>query len=379
MGRRTHRALTLLLGMLPLAACGDPLIIVGDSPGYMRVVAGVGDSSGVTINEAATRTLLTEPRALAFDADAGVLFIADRGATVTEGGISTRAARLFSVSANGTLSTIFTDGGCARGACIREPVQLALAPDRSLLIADLVGARVLRLSADRSSIGVVAGSGSLGDSEDGTPATQAALRGVGGVTVAPDGAIYFSETGGHRVRTIAPDGSLQTVAGSSVEGSGGDGGAATAARLSGPRGLAIAGSTLYIADAGNHVVRAVDLAPGSIATVAGTPRVPGFSGDGGAARGARLSGPTGVTVTPDEATLYIADVGNRRVRAVALGSGTIITFAGTGTADFAGTGTPAGITPLRVPAAVEAGEFGFLFIADAGQHVVWRTSVRLQP
>lgn len=376
-----HRsnALTLLLLLASLGAgCGDPLIIVGDTPGFMRVVAGVGDQPGTTIAPQATETLLTQPLGMSFDASLGRLLIADRGVTLTEGGISTRGMRLFSVASDGSLSAIFTDGGCTRGACIREPVQMVTTPDGALLVADLAGARLLRISPDRVTITVLAGTGVVGDAADGTPAVQSQLRGVGGVAVGSAGQIYFSETGGHRIRTIAADGTLQTVAGNGTDGYAGDGGPGLQARLSAPRGLAHAGGVLYIADSGNHLVRTLDLGTSTMATLAGTPRVPGFIGDGGTARGARMNQPVSVTVTPDGQSLYVADLNNGRVRAIALGGGTISTFAGTGTPDFGGTGTAAGATPLRAPMAVEAGEFGFLFISDAGQHVVWRTSVRLQ-
>jgi sugar lactone lactonase YvrE len=193
--------------------------------------------------------------------------------------------------------------------------------------------------------------------------------------VAPDGRIYFAEQAGHRIRAIDGDGRLRTIAGTGSAGGAGDGGPATAAQLNHPSGITIAGDVLYIADRLNHRIRAVSLTTGIITTIAGQGSA-GFAGDAGEAGAARLDRPESVALSSDNLTLFIADYGNHRVRAVNLATRFIQTSAGTGGVIWNGAGKPAGETALEFPAAV-AGGLGFLFIADGGHSVVWRTVVRL--
>jgi len=150
-----------------------------------------------------------------------------------------------------------------------------------------------------------------------------------GIAVAPDGSLLVSQTeGGERVRRIATDGTISTVAGTlQFCAFAGDGGPATAARLCNPEGVAVAldGSVL-IADAGNHRVRRVD-PQGIITTIAGV-GTGGFAGDGGPATAAQVSFPMDIAVAPD-GSLFVAShsatVG--RVRRIAP-DGTISTYAG---------------------------------------------------
>ena len=103
---------------------------------------------------------------------------------------------------------------------------------------------------------------------DGGPATGARLLRPAAVAVDPLGVIYISDTGNHRVRRVAPDGTITTIAGNGQEGFSGDGGSAAQASLISPGGLAWSAGVLYIADSGNGRVRAVDAA-GTIRAVAG--------------------------------------------------------------------------------------------------------------
>ncbi|MGH8908099.1 MAG: SMP-30/gluconolactonase/LRE family protein, partial [Egibacteraceae bacterium] len=132
------------------------------------------------------------------------------------------------------------------------------------------------------------------------------LSGDGPATAVQDAAgnIYIADTANNQILRIDASGTTTTVAGTHVPGFSGDGGPAWAARLSGPLGLAVdASGNLYIADRGNHRVRRVDPS-GTITTVAGT-GIAGFSGDGGPAWAAQLSGPLGLAVAA-VGNLYIA-------------------------------------------------------------------------
>ena len=208
---------------------------------------------------------------------------------------------------------------------------------------------------------------------DGGPATQAYIEHPQGLRVAPDGSIYVG--GGLRVRRIDRNGIITTLAGSGRPGIdpggySGDGGPATAAKLNNPWDVAIAADgSVYIADASNHRIRRV--APnGIITTVAGN-GTSGYSGDGGPATAAKIASPRGVAIGPD-GSLYIADAGNRRVRRVALGpdgipNATISTVAGGGTVAAPALATN---VVLGFLTAVAVGTDGSLYIGEGGYGVV---------
>jgi uncharacterized protein (TIGR03437 family) len=149
----------------------------------------------------------------------------------------------------------------------------------------------------------------------------AKLRYPAGLAVDARGNLYVADQRNHRVRRISPEGVITTVAGTgngrNTGGYGGDGGPATSAQLNHPVAVAVdAAGNLYIADMLNHRIRRV--APnGIITTVAGNGRA-GFSGDGGPAPSGQLNFPAGVAVDP-AGNLYIADWQNYRVRKVTFG------------------------------------------------------------
>jgi len=221
-------------------------------------------------------------------------------------------------------------------------------------------------------VATLAGTGVAGFSGDGGPAAAAQLSAPGGIAKVPysfPGAddLYVADTGNNRVRVIR-QGVISTFAGNGTAGFSGDGGPATQAALSGPLDIALAPDrvALYIADTGNNRVRRV--APdGTITTVAGNGSA-GFSGDGGPATQAALNAPSGVAVDPG-GNLYIADTANHRVRRVAP-DGTITTVAGSDTATAVGDGGPAGQARLVSPWGLAADADGNLYIADQGDNRV---------
>jgi sugar lactone lactonase YvrE len=219
---RSAAALTLGAIAAALAACGDPLIVLGDAPGRMRIVIGVGDSIGTRIDSVATRTRLTEPAAVAFDGSQAVLYVADRGALVQSGGSTRRVARLFSVRSDGRLRVVFSTATCP-SACPELVHSLAVGTNAALYITDINTQRVFRLDRGSSVPAVIVGNGTAGDSPDGTLATQSRVRAPAGIAVAPDGRIYFAEQAGHRIRAIDGDGRLRTIAGTGSAGGAGDG------------------------------------------------------------------------------------------------------------------------------------------------------------
>lgn len=137
--------------------------------------------------------------------------------------------------------------------------------------------------------------------------------------------MYFVDSGNGRIRQIAPDGIIRTIAGNGLAGYSGDGGLATEAELNSPSDVAVASDgTIYVADKNNSRVRKIDT-DRVISTFAGTGQSD-FSGDGGPASVAALSFPSGVGLDQNDA-LYVADRANNRIRMVDA-SGTIETIAG---------------------------------------------------
>ncbi|MEA2740913.1 MAG: hypothetical protein QOH05_4220 [Acetobacteraceae bacterium] len=204
-------------------------------------------------------------------------------------------------------------------------------------------------------IDVVAGTGEQGYSGDGSSASAAHLNNPFDLAFSPDGSLVFSDTFNHCIRRIdARTGIISTICGTGEKGYAGDGGPATHARLNEPYGVVIDGSgRVFFADRLNRRVRVIDTT-GVISTLAGEGSGT-YSGDGGPAAQAGLVEPNGLTLSPDQNRLFIADVAGHRVRVVDLARGTIETFAGTGEARHDGDGGPA----------VEAAVFGARAVAFA--------------
>ena len=151
------------------------------------------------------------------------------------------------------------DGGPATAARIGSPSALRFDAKGNLYFSDLTQHVVRRVGAE-GIITTVVGCGEAGFSPDGTPALEAQLHKPLGLAVTGDGGVYFSDSRNNRVRRVAADGTLQTVAGSDTPGDAGDGGPATEASLNEPHGLCFYGEDiLLICDHYNSRIKAVKL------------------------------------------------------------------------------------------------------------------------
>jgi uncharacterized repeat protein (TIGR01451 family) len=185
------------------------------------------------------------------------------------------------------------------------------------------------------------------------------------------GNLYVPDLPHHRVRKITPSGVLLTIAGNGTAGFSGDGGPALAAQFNSPGSVAVDGAgNLYIGDFGTPRIRKVDTF-GQITTVAGTGTF-GFSGDGGLATAARISVPTSVAVD-GAGNLYFADFnfGGSRIRKVTA-AGIISTIAGDGNSGFQGDGGPATAARFSFTAALTTDVSGNIFVADTGNYRIRR-------
>jgi Fibronectin type III domain/NHL repeat len=282
------------------------------------------------------------------------------------------AGTISTVAGNDDLGDFTGDGGPATQAALNTPNDVDLQADGGFLIADARNARVRRVSPD-GAITTVAGNGDIGFSGDGGPATSAELIAPLGVAATADGGFLIADAGEARVRRVSPTGTITTVAGNGVPGFSGDGGAATAAQLFAPSGVAaMSDGGFLIADAGNMRVRRV-FPNGTITTVAGTGTA-GFSGDGGPATAAQLglNSPYSVAVTADGG-FVLGDINNARVRRVSP-IGVITTIAGTGSRGTSGDGGPATAAQINTPFGVAVAADGSVLFADEYGHRVRRIS-----
>lgn len=213
-------------------------------------------------------------------------------------------------------------------------------------------------------------SGTPGFAGDGGAATAASLNCPQGVAVDASGNVFIADTLNRRVRKVTSAGVISTVAGGGSGRTGnGDGGPATAGALKNPVAIGIDGAgNLYIVDSTDNRVRKVTASTGIITTIAGSGTA-GPAGDGGAATAAQLLAPMGIDLDA-AGNLYIADTNNHRVRKVTVSTGIITTIAGNGTPGSAGDGGSPTAAQLNAPQGVAISDAGEIFIADtAGNRV----------
>lgn len=270
--------------------------------------------------------------------------------------------------------TLLNDGGAATQADLYLPSGVAVDGAGNLFIADSHHNRVREVfatGAKAGTIATVAGDGSAGYDATATVATATSLNQPGGVAIDGAGNLYIADTNNNVIRQVnLTTGAIRTVAGTGAPGYTGDGKAASSATLNSPEGIAVdAAGDVFIADTNNDAVREVVAATRNMVTYAGDGTgMPGFSGDGALAIGAKLNAPYGVALDPT-GNLYIADSGNNRVRVVNT-SGYINTFAGNGTPAYLGDGAAATSAELYSPLGVACDPAGNVYIADARNYVV---------
>ncbi len=319
------------------------------SNGVISTVAGGGTCCFSGDNGPAISAQLFNPQGVAVDS-AGSVYIADsenyRVRKVSNGVITT-------VVGNGTrnLTPGFSgSNGLAAGAQLYWPSAVAVDSAGNLYIAD-------------SSSGILGlSSGLIYEVSNGviTP-VPAALNSPSGIAVDSAGNLYIADTMNNRILEVS-NGVFTTVAGNGTPGFSGDNGPATSAQLFRPSSVAVdSAGNLYIADTLNNCIRKVS--NGVITTVVGT-GTQGFRGDNGPATSAQLYWPWGVAVD-SAGNLYIADSNNNRIRKVS--GGVITTVAGGGSSGLGDNG-PATNAQLSGPGNIAVDAAGNLYIADVGNN-----------
>jgi sugar lactone lactonase YvrE len=198
-----------------------------------------------------------------------------------------------------------------------------------------------------------------------------------GLLMGPDDTLLFCDLDNQRIRRIdLRTHRTATVAGNGQRAYAGDGGSATDAALNMPHEIRFdRAGNLYIAERDNHVIRKVDAGTGVISTFAGT-GVAGFSGDGGLATRAQLRQPHSIAVDPSGGRLLICDIGNHRIRQVDFASGTIATFAGNGERQPTPDGASLNGTPLNGPRTMEFDGKNNLYLALREGNAIYRISTK---
>ncbi len=304
------------------ASFGGEVSVGGGAPGELGLVTVTNETTAIaSLNVSATAALsprtvrVVTPLSGGSDEDLSLI----DGFTVTAVTPPSIASTNVTTIA-GSNTPGFADGPAAQ-ARFRDLAGIAVGTDEAIYVADSGNnrIRVVRQQPDGSRVvQTLAGDGTAGYL-DGAGA-QARFNAPQGVAVDGSGTVYVADTGNHRIRRIAPDGTVSTVAGDGTAGY--QNGAGAQARFNLPRGLALdAQGNLYIADTGNSSVRLLN-SNGAVQTVAGDGTV--GANDSPAAR---FSGLMGVVVEGTSVFIYVADSGNHRIRRLDP-SGTVITLAG---------------------------------------------------
>lgn len=244
---------------------------------------------------------------------------------------------------------------------------------RSFFLGLLAASMSLRVPADF--IETIAGNGQKGYSGEGLPALDSRLDNPFGVIEGPDGALYFCEYTGHRIRKIASDGTVHTIAGTGKAGYRGDGGPALQATLNKPHEIRFdRAGDLYFTDMANHVIRKIDFQTMHIRTIAGNGQ-PGYAGDGGLATKAQLNQPHSLQFSP-AGDLYLCDIRNQVIRKIQMQTGIIETFAGTGKAGPTPNGASLEGTPLNGPRSLDFDRKGNLWLVTREGNQVFRIDLQ---
>jgi sugar lactone lactonase YvrE len=345
-------------------------------------------SGAAKVTAVAGSTALSGPRGVASDA-AGDVAIADTGnclvrlvphADGTHFGIAMRAGHLYTVAGSSCGAATPGDDGPALSAHLSFPSDVAFGPGGDLYVADTGNNMVRVISATTGKI-----------------TTRAAdLYGPQGIAVDAKGSLFIADTNNCRVREVPVRGDIGTIAGNGTCGLADDGTPATKAALRTPGDVAVdAAGDVFVADTGNRVVREIPAAagtnygvamqPGAIYTVAGSGTYNVYFGDGlpAASDASSIGFPDSIALD-GAGNLFIADTYARAVREVPVAAGTSFGISTTPNAMFtiagAGpTGSPtAGGTAhddLVYPAGIAVDAAGNVIVADAGNNTV----VRLTP
>lgn len=334
----------------------------GTSTGGVYAGTGTSGFSGDGGNATAAKFGTAAYSILWDQSNATKLFVADSDNNrirVIEQGIVT------TVAGDGqTTIGVGTDGALALNSQVKIPYDIYAETDGTMIIT--ASGRVWMKDAS-GILSTIAGNGTTGLSGDDGPGTSAQVGSAIGNTKFGD-VVYWAEWLHHGIRRLnLTSGTISTVAGVvGSSGSTGNNGPATSAKLNSPMDVAISsdGTVLLIADQTNHAIRQLNFTSGNLTTIAGNLTNSGASGDGGPATSAKLNSPRGVAID-NSGNIYIADAGNCIVRKVDAITGFMSTIAGqAGNCTGGGDNMAATSVSLGNVRAIHADKAGNVYVAD---------------
>lgn len=425
---------------LGLTACGGGDVSLAPAPVTTSppVIASVSPSSGSVGGGASvtiTGTGLTGATSVLFGSNTGTHVNVDSDTQVTVNapanvagsfdvqlttaqGSATKSSA-YTYTSLGTIRTIAGmagtsgstgDNGPASAARLNTPQGLLTDSDSNVLIADGSNHRIRVIAKNTgtyygqamtaSYIYTIAGTGVGSSTGDGGAATAATLNSPARMAVDSVGNLFISELAGNRIRMVARNtgtyygqamtaGNIYTIAGTGAGSDTGDGGAATAASLNAPTGVAVdSDGNVLIGTVSGRRVRVIAKSTGTYYGVAMTANniytilgngVSAYSGDGGPATSATIGDVRDVSL--DKAgNVFIVDGVTHRVRVIARNTGTyygqamtanyVYTLAGSGVQGSTGDGGAPTSATLNTPSATTVDNAGNVLISEwAGMRV----------
>ena len=257
---------------------------------------------------------------------------------------------------------VTADGSPAASVHFSRPTYVLPDGKGNVYISDGEGSRVWRMDAGGRLTTVLGIGGFGGYNGDNRPAKEASTNLPRGLALDALGNLYVAEDRNHRIRRVGPDGKVTTVAGTGVAGFSGDGGQAAEARLSNPRAVAVdADGTLYIGDSGNFRLRKV--APdGTITTIAGTGTA-GVPSETGPAASSQVGNIVGLVI--QDGKLYVSDNSSHKI--LVLDKGAFSTVIGTGVNADPAPGTSGKTAAMGAPWAIGFDANGAFYVPSRGR------------
>ena len=346
----------LLLLLLPFSAFAQSRI---------STFAGTGQAGFIGDGSQATQAQLDQPFGIVRGPD-GALYVCDTNnhviRKVTRNGVITTVA--------GTGKKGFSgDGGLATAAQLNEPYEVRFDKAGHLYFVERLNHIVRRVDRKTNIITTIAGNGTAGFSGDGGAANQAQMNQPHSIQF--DGAddLYICDILNHRIRKVVmKTGVMTTFAGTGEKKATADGAKIVGTPLNGPRAIDFdARGDLWLALREGNAVYCLDMKAGTIHHVAGT-GAKGFTGNGGAAKEATLSGPKGLSIAPN-GNVYLADTESHSIRMIDVRRGTLELIAGTGERGDGKDGDPLECAMAR-PHGVFVDRDGAIYIGDSETHRV---------
>jgi uncharacterized repeat protein (TIGR02543 family) len=339
---------------------------IGAIPGLAQSITTIlGEVPGAPSSAPALSVSLNLPSGVASDGK-GNVYVSLRGShqvvKIDTSGNLTLVAGTGALGGQGSSG----DGGPATAATLSIPLALVFDHAGNLYIAD-AGANRIRMVDTSGIIHTFAGNGNNINSGDGGPAINASLDTPSAMVFDASGDLLIADTGNNEIRMVSPNGIITKVAGTGNAAFDGNTGTVATAAFSGPTGIAIdAFGNIYVADTGNQVVRQLSTA-GLTSVIAGTAGKKGSFGDGRQATTCELNNP-GALLFDTAGNLYIADIGNDRVRRIT-SNGVIANYAGSGTVGAGGDGGYAIAANLNLQS-IAMDPQNNMIIADGGNYRV---------